>query len=121
MVAHGFLAALSFALSGWLHGQTGSLDMARMGGLLKQLPFAGALMVMAMLAGCGLPGFGNFVGELLVLFGAWKSGLVVCGGWVPMHWLAAAAAWGRLIVAAVYMLRAVRTMFGPLAEDWRGS
>ncbi|MCC7375216.1 MAG: NADH-quinone oxidoreductase subunit M [Verrucomicrobiales bacterium] len=119
MVAHGFLAALSFALSGWLHGQSRSLDMTRMGGLLKQVPFVGTVMVMAMFAGCGLPGFGNFVGEMLVLFGGWQSDLVICGGWISLRWFVAAAAWGALVVAAVYMLRAVRAMWhGPRAEDW---
>jgi NADH-quinone oxidoreductase subunit M len=104
MVAHGFLAALSFALSGWLHGQKGSLDMSRMGGLLKQLPFVGTVMVMAMLAGCGLPGFGNFVGEVLVLLGGWKSALVICGGAFSLRWIVAAAAWGSFapVITAAY-------------------
>lgn len=117
MVAHGFLAALSFALSGWLYRQKGSLDMTRMGGLLRQLPFVGTAMVMAMMAGCGLPGFGNFVGEVLVLFGTWQGDGVQPGG---PPWVVVAAAWGALLVAALYMLRAVRTMFhGELAEGWR--
>ncbi len=119
MVAHGFLAALSFALSGWLYRQNGSLDMRRMGGLLPRLPFIGTVMIMALMAGCGLPGFGNFVGEMLVLFGGWKSALVICGGWIDLRWFVAAAAWGALIVAAVYMLRAIRTIWhGPLNEGW---
>lgn len=122
MVAHGFLAALSFALSGWLHAQTGSLDMNRMGGLLKRLPFAGTLLVMAMMAGCGLPGFGNFVGEMLVLFGGWNSSLPICGGWVSFRWFTAAAAWGALLVAAVYMLRAIRAIcHGAPTEAWNGA
>jgi NADH-quinone oxidoreductase subunit M len=119
MVAHGFLAALSFALSGWLYRQKGTLDMTRMGGLLRQLPFVGTAMVMAMMAGCGLPGFGNFVGEVLVLFGTWEgAGSGAKAGGPP--WVVMAAAWGALLVAALYMLRAVRTMFhGELAEGWR--
>jgi len=100
MVAHGLLAALSFAISGYLYNTTGTLDMDKLGGLMRRMPFIGAILVMCFLAGCGLPGFGNFVGELLVLFGAWKqlSGFVV------------AAAWGGAIIAAVYMLRAVRNI-----------
>src|SRR5438477_65531 len=73
MVAHGLLAALTFGLSGYLYQQTRTLDMTQMGGLLQRLPFIGAAMVMAMLAGCGLPGLGNFVGVMLVFFGLWKS------------------------------------------------
>jgi len=112
MVAHGLLAALSFGLSGYLYQQTGTLDMTRMGGLLQRLPWIGTALVMAMLAGCGLPGFANFVGEFMVFFGTWKSGL----GGAPQ--LVGLAAWGGLIIGAVYMLRAVRQILhGPIAES----
>ena len=111
MVAHGLLAALTFGLSGYLYQQTGTLDMTRLGGLLQRLPFIGAALVMAMLAGCGLPGFANFVGEVMVLFGTWKSDLAAA------PWLAAAAAWAGLVIGALYLLRAVRNILhGPLAE-----
>lgn len=108
MVAHGLLAALSFGLSGYLYQQAGHLDMERMGGLLKKLPFLGTALVMAMMAGCGLPGFANFAGELMVLFGAWRG----------LPWFVVAAAWGALIIGAVYMLRAIRHMLhGPVADS----
>ncbi len=113
MIAHGFLAALTFGLSGYLYQQTGTLEMAKLGGLLRRLPFIGAALVMAMLAGCGVPGFANFAGEVLVFFGAWKGALIhpVC--------FVALAAWGALIIGAVYMLRAVRDILhGPLPEQW---
>ncbi len=109
MVAHGFLAALAFGLSGWLRQQLGTLDMPAMGGLIRKLPFLGTLMIMALFAGCGLPGFANFPGELLVLFGAWDGlrGFVV------------AAVWGALVVGAIYALRAVRNIWhGQLSPDW---
>ncbi len=79
MVAHGFLAALTFALSGYLRDEVKTLDMDQMGGLLRQLPFIGTVMIMAMLAGCGLPGFAGFPGEMLVLFGNWQRSEVVGG------------------------------------------
>ena len=109
MIAHGLLAALSFGLSGALRQTTGTLEISELGGLLRRLPFLGTALVMAMMAGCGLPGFANFPGELLVLFGAWKSmpSLVVLG------------AWGALLIGAVYMLRAIRNILhGPLAARW---
>ena len=109
MIAHGLLASLTFALSGYLYQQTGTLDMKQFGGLLRQLPFIGTALIMAAFAGCGLPGFANFAGEVLVLFGAWKA----------LPWIAVAAAWGALIIGALYMLRAVRNIaHGPLAEQW---
>jgi len=64
---------------------------------------------MAALAGCGLPGFANFAGEVTVLFGAWREFRVVT----------VLACWGALIIGAVYMLRAIRTiLYGPLPEKW---
>src|SRR6185436_9268600 len=95
MIAHGLLAALTFGLSGYLYQQTGTLQMDKMGGLLKQLPFIGTAMIIAMFAGCGLPGFGNFVGEVLVLFGSWKQ-LPWFGAWKALHWFVVAGAWGAL-------------------------
>jgi len=118
MVAHGLLAALTFALSGYLYNHTGTLDMDKLGGLLKKLPFIGTVMIMAMFAGCGLPGFANFVGELLVLFGSWKA----------LPWFVVAGAWGALVIGAIYMLRAIRDIWHgetvetaalPDASTWR--
>jgi NADH-quinone oxidoreductase subunit M len=109
MIAHGFLAALSFGLSGYLYHQTGTLQMERLGGLLRRLPFIGAALMMAAFAGCGLPGFANFAGEITVFFGAWKAFRLVT----------ILACWGALIIGAVYMLRAVRAILhGPLPEQW---
>ncbi|MBT7872868.1 MAG: NADH-quinone oxidoreductase subunit M [Verrucomicrobia bacterium] len=108
MIAHGFLAALSFGLSGYLYDQKKTLDMDQYGGALRQMPFMGTLLVMAMMAGCGLPGFANFAGEITVLFGAWKS----------LPWFVTGTAWGALIIGAIYALRAVRKMLhGPVAND----
>ncbi len=108
MVAHGLLAALAFALSGHLHQQARTLDMDKLGGLLTVMPFWGTLLLMALLAGCGLPGFANFAGEITVFFGAWKTMPLITG----------IAAWAALVVGAVYMLRAARQLLhGPRAED----
>lgn len=111
MVAHGFLAALAFALNGYLYSQTATLEMDRLGGLLQRLPFIGTAMVMAAFAGCGLPGFANFAGEILVFFGAWPSFKLVT----------ILACWGALVVGSIYMLRAVRAILhGPIPHCWSG-
>jgi NADH-quinone oxidoreductase subunit M len=109
MVAHGFLAALLFGLNGYIYQQTGTLEISQLGGLLRKLPFIGAALIMAAFAGCGLPGFANFVGEISVFFGAWKT----------FHFVTVLAIWGASIVGAVYLLRAIRSMLlGPLPERW---
>jgi len=113
MIAHALLAALGFALSGFLQARTGTVEMARFGGLLQRLPFIGAVMIACFMAGCGLPGFASFAGEASVLFGAWKS--ATPGAML----LAIVGAWGGLVIGAVYLLRAVREMLhGELAPEW---
>src|SRR5207247_7978785 len=87
---------------------TGTLNIDKYGGLLRKLPFIGTVLIMAMLAGCGLPGFANFAGEILVLFGVWHA---------HMPQFVVAAAWGALLIGAIYMLRAIRDILhGPLPE-----
>jgi NADH-quinone oxidoreductase subunit M len=109
MIAHGFLAALTFALSGYIYQKTGTLEMSRLGGLCRQIPFIGTALLMAAMAGCGLPGFANFVGEVTVFFGAWSQ--------PTLHVVTALALWGALLIGALYMLRAVRSILhGPLPE-----
>jgi NADH-quinone oxidoreductase subunit M len=109
MIAHGFLAALTFGLSGYVYQQTGTLEMERLGGLLRKLPFIGGALMMAGFAACGLPGFANFAGEATVLFGAWRV----------FPEITALGCWGALVIGAIYMLRAIRkVLHGPLPEKW---
>ena len=110
MIAHGLLAALAFGLSGHLYQQHGSLDIARMGGLLRKMPLAGTALLMAMMAGCGLPGFANFAGEITIFFAAWSAGFQI---------ITVIAAWSALVIGGLYMLRAIRNILhGSQGEDW---
>jgi len=121
MFAHGILAALLFSLSGYLQSQTGTREIPDLGGLCKPLPFIGTLLVMAGLASVGLPGFGNFTGEAVVLFGAWKvEAWNVQLGALTVPWPVPIAFWGGAIIGAVYMLRALRDIcFGPVPAKWQ--
>ena len=109
MFAHGIAAALTFALSGYVYERTHTRELAALGGLARRLPFITTCFVMAAMAGIGLPGFANFVSEILVYFGAWTT-----------HRCATVLAVGGVVLSAVYMLRAVRTVFfGPLPNQWQ--
>jgi NADH:ubiquinone oxidoreductase subunit 5 (subunit L)/multisubunit Na+/H+ antiporter MnhA subunit len=74
MIAHGFLAALSFALMRLPLSTDRHVGYRPTGGLLRKLPFIGTLLVMAAFAACGLPGFANFAGEVTVFL--WRMGRV---------------------------------------------
>ena len=108
MFAHGIMTAIAFATVGHIYDQTHTRIVSEWGGLARQVPFIATVFIMAALASAGLPGFGNFVAELLVFFGAWNS----------HRWAALAAIFG-IVITAFYMLRAVRTgFFGPLNPRW---
>jgi NADH-quinone oxidoreductase subunit M len=110
MVAHGYLAALSFGVTGLLRLHHPDLDMSKMGGILKQAPYLGFALAVAFFAGCGVPGFANFAGEVLIFFGAWKG--------LPVAFVVPAI-WSGLIIGGVYMLRAYRNVLhGPVGEKW---
>lgn len=108
MFAHGIMTALAFAAVGHVVDQTHTRVISEWGGLAKQVPFIATVFVMAALASAGLPGFANFVSELLVFFGSWNS----------YRWSCLAAVFG-IVITAFYMLRGVRTaFFGPLNPRW---
>lgn len=100
MVAHGLSAALLFLLATSIHRRTGTLEMDEMGGLARQAPVLAALFVAATFASIGLPGFGNFWGELVVFVSLWKFSA----------WMTAAAILG-VVISAIYGLRAAASVF----------
>ncbi|MDQ3199984.1 MAG: NADH-quinone oxidoreductase subunit M [Verrucomicrobiota bacterium] len=109
MFAHGISIALLFALAGEIRRRTGTLVFADLGGLGKMMPFAGLAFGIATFASIGLPGFANFAGEVMVFFGAFRVG----ADWQGFHLFQVAtvlALWG-VVISAVYMLRAYRSIF----------
>jgi len=118
MFAHGLSIALLFALAGEIRRRTGTLVLSDLGGLGKIMPFAGFAFGIATFATIGLPGFANFAGEVLIFFGAFKTG----ADWRGFHIFQIAtllALWG-VVISAVYMLRAYRSIFmGESAARWR--
>jgi NADH-quinone oxidoreductase subunit M len=104
MFSHGLMAALGFALVGFIYEQTHTRMIQDWGGFGKKAPFVATLFIMTAMASSGLPGFGNFIGEMMILLGAWdkyriQTVLAVLG----------------LVVTAGYMLKTIRgTMQGPL-------
>jgi len=100
MVAHGLSAALLFGLSGEIRERAGSTTLTDLGGLGHKTPVLTFLFILGGLASLGMPGLGNFAGEIMIFFGAWHS----------YPWLTALVLWG-IVISAVYMLRAIRNIF----------
>ena len=100
MVAHGFSTAALFMMAGALQQRLHTREMGEMGGLWLKAPRMGSVALFFVIASLGMPGLGNFVGEFMVLIGAFQVD-------VP---LTIAAAIG-IIVAAVYALSLMQRSF----------
>jgi NADH-quinone oxidoreductase subunit M len=73
MICHGISTGALFILVGMLYERIHTRDVGRMGGLWTAVPRMGAMAMVFAMASLGLPGLGNFVGEFLVLFGAFRA------------------------------------------------
>ena len=108
MFAHGISIALLFALSAAIKERTGTLQFHRLGGLATKAPWMGLIFGMAAMASIGLPGFANFAGEVNIFFGGFAHKPADHLGWT--QWATILALWG-VVMSAVYMLRAYRSVF----------
>ena len=108
MFAHGLSIAALFALAGFLREKNPLLMLDSFGGVAKYAPWMGFAFGLAAFASIGLPGFANFASELTVFFGAFKpaAGLSAANFQLAMVF----ALWG-VVISAVYMLRAYRSIF----------
>jgi NADH-quinone oxidoreductase subunit M len=72
MMAHGISAAGLFILCGQLYERLKTRDLKLMGGLSSRMPGLPPIAMFFAAASLGLPGLGNFVGEILILIGSFK-------------------------------------------------
>ena len=107
MLSHGIVSAALFLVVGVVYDRIHSREIDMYGGLVHRMPAYSLIFMLFMLASVGLPGTGGFVGEFLVLVGAFKANT----------WVAALAATG-VILGAVYMLYLYRrVIFGQLTKE----
>ena len=86
MVSHGITTGALFLLVGVIYERTHDRMIAHMGGLNARLPAYAALFGLFTFASIGLPGLSGFVGEFLVMLGAFQySGWVAAGGHAGGH------------------------------------
>ena len=106
MVAHGLSCAALFLLANAVRARAGTYRLDELGGLAARTPVLAAFFIAATMASIGLPGFGNFWGEVGVFLALRAQPL----------WLQAVVA-STVVISAVYALRAVAaTFFGPASE-----
>jgi len=108
MFAHGISIALLFALTGRMRNQLGTLEYSKLGGLASHAPAFTVLFAFGAFASIGLPGLTNFAGEVMVFAGSFAG--FHGGSLQNLHWTVILALWG-VVMSAVYMLRAYRSIF----------
>ncbi len=107
MVNHGISTGALFILVGWIYERRHTRQIAELGGLQKSAPIMAGVFTLVMLSSVGLPGLNGFVGEFLILVGAFSSA----------RWWAVIGVSG-VILAALYLLWAYqRTFHGPAEGD----
>jgi len=109
MLSHGLSTGALFLAVGMIYERRHTRDIADFGGLWKPLPVFSAFFLLITLSSIGLPGLNGFVGEFLILLGAFKT--------VPVGAVGAA---GGIVLAAIYMLWMYRrVIFGPVSPENR--
>jgi len=109
MLAHGIATPALFLLAGSVQERCRTRDLQRLGGLWQTAPRLGGFTLLFALAALGLPGMGNFIGEFLVLLGAYQfSPAIAVLGSVGF------------VLSVIYALRLVQeSVHGPNRAPWR--
>ena len=105
MINHGISTGALFLIVGFIYERRHTRLITDFGGLSKQMPVFATIFMIVTFSSVGLPGTNGFVGEFLVLIGAFES---------ELRWWTVIASSG-VILSAVYMLWMFqRVMFGEL-------
>ena len=106
MVNHGLVTGGLFLAIGFIYDRTHTRQIAEYGGLWTAAPTFSVIFLILTFASIGLPGTNSFVGEFLILLGAFRT-----------HPWAAAIATSGVVLGAAYMLTMYKkVVFGPLGR-----
>ena len=104
MISHGLVSAALFLCVGVVYDRMHSRLIKTYGGLVSVMPKYSVLFMLFTLAALGLPGTSGFVGEFLILMGAFKDNFLV----------AVIASFGVIFGAAYMLWLYRRVVFGNL-------
>ena len=107
MLSHGVVSGALFLCVGVVYDRMHTREIARYGGLVQRMPRYAAVLMVFTMASVGLPGTSGFVGEFLVLAGAFQVDT----------WAAALAALGVILGAAYMLWLYRRVIFGTITRD----
>tara|TARA_R110000868_G_scaffold411035_1_gene701431 strand:- start:7984 stop:9531 length:1548 start_codon:yes stop_codon:yes gene_type:complete len=101
MVNHGIVSSALFMLIGVIYERMHTRDISKFGGIVNRMPIYAAIFMLFTMAAVGLPGTNSFIGEFLILTGAYAAEgaqvytVIACAG---------------IVLGAVYMLSLYKRM-----------
>src|SRR6266498_3055410 len=111
MLNHGVSTGALFIFVGFIYERRHTRMITDFGGLATPMPWFATFFVIASLSSIGLPFLNGFVGEFLIMIGAWTSTAIA------HSWIATMLAGTGVIWAAVYMLWMLqRVVFGRVSN-----
>ena len=93
MINHGIISAALFLCVGMIYERTHTREIKDYGGVAKTAPIYSTLLALFCLAAAGTPGLNSFIGEFLIISGAFQT----------QAWLGAMAVWG-VVLGTIYMI-----------------
>lgn len=110
MLAHGLITGLMFVMVGLMYERTHTREIARLGGLARQMPLIATGMVFAGFASLGLPALAGFIAEITVFLGTFQK----------YEWAVLMSIFGVVLSAGYVLWMLQRVMFGPVRHEWDG-
>jgi NADH-quinone oxidoreductase subunit M len=107
MLSHGVVSGALFLCVGVVYDRMHTREIARYGGLVHRMPAYALVFIVFTMASVGLPGTSGFVGEFLVMLGAFLANT----------WVAALIATGVILGAAYMLYLYKRVIFGELTRE----
>ena len=107
MISHGLVSAALFLCVGVVYDRMHSRLISTYGGIVTIVPKYAVLFMIFTLAALGLPGTSGFIGEFLILMGAFKDNFLV----------AVLASLGVILGAAYMLWLYKRVVFGKLVNE----
>ncbi len=107
MINHGLSTGALFLCVGMLYERRHTRLISEYGGIYRVMPVFSALFLITAFSSMGVPGLNGFIGELLILIGAFKANV----------WIGVVATTG-LVLGAVYLLWMYkRVIYGEITKD----
>jgi NADH-quinone oxidoreductase subunit M len=107
MINHGIVSGALFLLVGVVYDRLHTREIARFGGLVLIMPIYAVIFMIFTMASVGLPGTNGFIGEFLILLGAFLAS----------KGAAAIAATGVVLGAAYMLWMFKKVVFGELVHE----